>query len=137
MTSEVWKARLNGGYLGPDWVKELLTDFEAAEALSYRVPTQWAYDQVCAARTKWEERVKDLEASLIQEKLALEYCGNECKLAMDKAIEAEKERDNQKTGYEKHIHLLNMQLAHSEEELAACRLDRDKLNEYWEKRQGE
>ena len=32
MTSEVWRARLNGGYLGPDWVKELLSDFEDCEA---------------------------------------------------------------------------------------------------------
>ena len=31
MTSEVWGARLDGGYLGNDWVRELLADFRSEE----------------------------------------------------------------------------------------------------------
>jgi cysteinyl-tRNA synthetase len=48
-------------------------------------------------------RIDDTVNELGKVNLALEYCGNECKLAMDKAIKAEKERDEWKDHAERFL----------------------------------
>lgn len=39
-----------------------------------RVPTQWAYDQVCEARTKWQTRAETAEAALTSAKEEIQAC---------------------------------------------------------------
>lgn len=70
MTSEVWGARLDGGYLGTDWVKELLADFHSEE-----------------------NRAEMLEKELLNKKTSLEHLrGILCTVA-DRAEKAEISRD--------------------------------------------
>jgi hypothetical protein len=89
VTSEVWAARLDGGYLGNDWVKELLADLAAsersdairlealAESERLRVEAEHDYGVVCeqaekaeGERDKWRE-IWEHNEPMLRERLRL------------------------------------------------------------------
>lgn len=43
-------------------LRNLRAEFSEYKATHTGVPTQWAYDQACAARTKWQDRAEKAES---------------------------------------------------------------------------
>ena len=114
MTSEEWYKRVGMGYIDIVLIIADLASSEASDAIHL-------------------EALAESEAAGQKAEQEREHFWEMHEGMRERAEQAEKSRDMWHDTSK--MFLLRAQKA--EEELAACRLDRDKLEEYWEKRQDE